>query len=77
MGQAVGEENVQIAVPLLGIGSRKAIDEVDADVCEAGQLGPIEALLGMVRIVSTAQILQVVVEKALDADAQAIDARFS
>ena len=37
MGEVVSEENVQILVPLLGIGGGQAIDEVDTDVCEAGK----------------------------------------
>ena len=73
MGETIGKENVQILVPLIGVGGGEAIDEVDADVLEASLFGPVEALLGMMRVVATAQILQVVVEKALDADAEAVD----
>ena len=51
VGREVGkvhlEEKVEVAVPLVGIGGGHAIDEIDADVAEAGLLGPVNALKGM------------------------------
>ena len=75
MGQAVCEEDVQILVPLFGIGGGQAIDEVDADVAETNLFGPVEALAGVMCVMAATQILQVVVEEALDADAQSVDSK--
>ena len=77
VGKTQFEEKVEVAVPLLGIGGGQAIDEVDADVAEAGLFGPVEALPGMVGVVATAQVLKVVVEETLDADAKAVDTEVS
>ena len=81
-GQSVGrkmwdsslKKQVEVAFPLRGVGSREAIDEVEAEVVETCLFGPNEAVSGVFRIVFAAQILQVVVEKALYPDAKSVDA---
>ena len=47
MGETIGKENVQVLVLLPGVGGGEAIDKVNADVLEASQFGPVEALLGV------------------------------
>ena len=51
----------------------EVFDEVYTDVVEASKFGPVEALLGMIGVVLAVQVLQVVVEKALDADTESVD----
>ena len=60
---------------MLSIGGGQAIDEVDANVFKTNLFGPIKALAGVFGVVLAAQILQIVVEKTLDADTEAINAQ--
>ena len=77
VGQVVTEEKVKIFVPLRCVGSRQAINQIDADIAETRLLGPFDAILGVIGVVFSAQISQIVVEKALDTDADAINAHVS
>ena len=67
------KKQIQVAIPLVSIRGGKAIDEVDADILETSVFGPLEALPSMVCIVTAAQVMKVVVEEALDADAQTVN----
>ena len=75
VGEVQFEEKVEVTVPLLGIGDGEAINQVDADVTEACLFGPFDALSGVNGVVATAQVVQVVVEEALDADAEPVDTK--
>ena len=60
---------------MLSIGGGQAINQVDANVFKTSLFCPIKALAGVFGVVLAAQILQIVVEKTLDADAEAINAQ--
>ena len=68
------EEKLKVTVPLLGIGSRQTINQVEVDVLKARFFSQRDTLQGMTRIMAATEIFQVAVKKTLDADAQTIDA---
>ncbi len=74
MGQVILKKEIKVAVPLLGVGGGQTINQVDANIFKTSLFGPIEALAGVIGVVFAAEVLQIVVEKALNADAQPIDA---
>ena len=71
------EKDVEVAVPLVGIGGGETVDEVEAEVVETSLFGPTDTLAGMFGIVAAAEIIQIVVEETLYADAEPVDAQFA